>query len=217
MAEPRTRGPWSLALLDFDGTLADSFPWFLEVLDGVAERFSFRKVAPGEVEDFRGLPAREIIARLGIPGWKLPLIARHMHQLQARDAARINTFPGLDVVLPALCDRGLTLCVVTSNAEENVRRTLGPGLTGLVDHFACGRPLFGKASAFRKMLRVTGVPANEAIVVGDELRDAHAARQAGLAFAAVSWGYTRRDALAAAGPALMVDRVEDLLQLAAGD
>jgi phosphoglycolate phosphatase len=137
-----------------------------------------------------------------------------MHQLQARDAGRIHVFPGLREVLGELHARGLVLALVTSNAEANVRRTLGPDVTALIDHLACGRPLFGKAAAFKRLLRATGVPPAQAIVVGDELRDAQAAHEAGLAFAAVSWGYTRRDALAATSPVLLADRVEDLLALA---
>jgi phosphoglycolate phosphatase len=32
-----------LVVLDFDGTLADSFDWFCSVLNGVADRYRFRR------------------------------------------------------------------------------------------------------------------------------------------------------------------------------
>ena len=37
--------PYSLAIFDLDGTLADSFPWFLRTINDVADRFGFRRVA----------------------------------------------------------------------------------------------------------------------------------------------------------------------------
>jgi phosphoglycolate phosphatase len=39
------------------------------------------------------------------------------------------------------------------------------------------------------------------LYIGDEIRDYQAATEAGCAFGAVSWGYTRADALAARTPA----------------
>ena len=40
----------------------------------------------------------------------------------------------------------------------------------------------------------------QAIYVGDELRDGEAARAAGIAFAAVAWGYSAPEALQAQAP-----------------
>lgn len=42
---------------DFDGTLADSFPWFVGVLGEVAQRFGFRDPGPGELRALRPLGA----------------------------------------------------------------------------------------------------------------------------------------------------------------
>ncbi|ACA20139.1 HAD-superfamily hydrolase, subfamily IA, variant 1 [Methylobacterium sp. 4-46] len=200
-AGPPPAGPYGLVLLDFDGTLADSFPWFCRVLDGVADRYGFRRVAPGEVEDLRRLGARAILHRLEVPAWKLPLIARHMRALAARDAEEIGLFPGIPGLLARLAAAGLRLAVVTANREATVRRVLGPESAARIDAFACGAPLFGKARRFRALVRAGGLPPERVICLGDELRDAEAAAACGLAFGAVAWGYTRPDALAALRPA----------------
>jgi phosphoglycolate phosphatase len=65
------------------------------------------------------------------------------------------------------------------------------------------------------VLARSGIPAGRAICVGDEIRDARAAREAGLAFGAVGWGYHALDALVAEGPAEVFERVEDLARLGA--
>lgn len=64
-----------LVLFDFDGTLADSADWFLGVFDQVADRFGYRRLAPGDRERLRGLDSRAILRHLDIPVWKLPLLA----------------------------------------------------------------------------------------------------------------------------------------------
>ena len=67
------RRGYQLAIFDFDGTLADSFPWFIGVLNGVADRYGFNRVRPDDVEQLRGYDARQIMRHLRVPSWKLPL------------------------------------------------------------------------------------------------------------------------------------------------
>ena len=44
---------YPLAIFDFDGTLVDSFPWFLRVVNDIARDFDFRPVAPGDIAGLR--------------------------------------------------------------------------------------------------------------------------------------------------------------------
>lgn len=192
---------YRLVIFDFDGTLADTFPWFVGVLNGVAARYGFRSVTDhAEMEALRGLTNREIIAHLQVPAWKLPLIARHMRRLAAEGADGMRLFAGTEAVLRDLRAAGVRIAVVSSNQEETVRRVLGPELAGLVDLYACGASLFGKAAKFRTVLRTLGVPPDQALCIGDEVRDAEAAAKAGIPFGAVAWGFARLDALTAQRP-----------------
>jgi len=193
-----------------DGTLADSFPWFVRHVNAVADRFAFRRVAPDDVETLRRLDASRILERLDIPRWKLPLIARHMRALKAQHSGEIVLFPGVERMLRQLKDAGAVLAIVSSDAEDNVRRTLGADNIAFVDHYACGASLFGKRIKFRQVLRRSGIGADDAIAVGDELRDAEAARRAGIAFGAVAWGYTSVDALQTVTPAHVFFSVDEI-------
>ncbi len=188
---------YRLAIFDFDGTLADSFPWFLGVINRVADRYRFRRIEAHEIGELRGYSTSQLIRHLGVPTWKLPLIARHMRGLMAEDIGKIALFPGADRLLHCLAGRGVKLAIVSSNSEENVRRVLGHETAGLIGHYGCGASLFGKRSKLRRALRQSGVPGSAAIGIGDEIRDFQACREAGIAFGAVSWGYADPQALRA--------------------
>ncbi|MCI9879545.1 MULTISPECIES: HAD-IA family hydrolase [Methylobacterium] len=192
--------PYRLVVFDFDGTLADSFPWFAGIINGVADRYGFARIAEHETETLRSMDARAIVRHLGIPAWKLPLITRHMHRLAARDIAAIPLFPGVPDLLAELDGAGLRLGIASSNREATIRRKLGPA-AGRFTHYACGAALFGKARRLRALIRDAGMVPSEVLYVGDEIRDHQAATEAGCAFGAVAWGYSRAEALAARAPA----------------
>ena len=187
--------PVRLAIFDFDGTLVDSFPWFLSHLNRLAEKHRFRKVEPHELESVRALGSRALLRHLGVPLVKLPVIAREMRALVARDGRKFRVFPGIEAAFRELAASGIRPAIVTSNSEENVRAILGPELCALVEHFGCGASLFGKARLLKRALKATGLPAAEAVYIGDEARDLEAATRAGLAFGFVRWGFAREAAL----------------------
>jgi phosphoglycolate phosphatase len=198
-----------LVLFDFDGTLADSLDWFLGIFDQVAERYGFRHLAPGDRERLRGLETRAILCDLGVPAWKLPLIARHLRETAARDIAKIRLFPGATVMLSSLATSGLQLAVVSSNAEENVRRVLGSAAAH-VGHYACGASLFGKATKVRAVLHAARADPGTALLIGDEARDIEAANRTGIGSAAVAWGYADPQFLRSLSPTLFFDRMEEI-------
>jgi phosphoglycolate phosphatase len=113
-------------------------------------------------------------------------------------------------MLRALHAHGVRLALVTSDSEANARRQLGEANTLRFSEFACGASLFGKAAKFRRVLRRAGVDPAGAIAIGDEVRDIEAARAAGIACAAVTWGYAAPEALRAHRPDFMFERMQDI-------
>lgn len=202
---------YRLAIFDFDGTLADSFSWFLGVVNVLADEHGFRRMEEHEVETLRGQAARQIVAHMGLPAWKMPRVAHRMRQYMARDIGSISLFPGVDRLLRELAGHGVRLAIVTSNSIGNVRQVLGPESAALIHHYECGASMFGKRPKLRAVLRNSGIPAAEALCIGDELRDLEAARAEGIAFGAVSWGYTHPEALRAQDPEEVFESVEEVL------
>ena len=62
-------------------------------------------------------------------------------------------------------------------------------------------------------MRRFGLKRAQAICIGDEDRDAKAAAKAGIAFGAVTWGYSTPEALAAHGPARTFLAMPDILSI----
>ncbi|AQR74455.1 HAD-IA family hydrolase [Sphingomonas sp. LM7] len=211
-ASPIARAaPIRLVIFDFDGTLSDSGDWFLSVVDQLARRFRFRTVAPDQVEMLRHKSSREVIDFLGISRWKMPLIARHLRKLVGLNAHQIELFPGTPDLLERLADTGVKIALVTSNSEANARKILGDGHAARIDFYACGSSLFGKAPKFRRVLKKMGIPAAQALAIGDETRDVDAAREVGMRAGSVLWGYASETALGALEPDALFREPQDIL------
>ena len=201
---------YRLVIFDFDGTLADTFDWFVSILDGVADRYRFRRAQPEDRDELRRMTAREILARLEVRRWKVPLIARHMRALKSASLDQFSLFPGIAEMLRGLSEAGITLAIVSSDTEANIRACLGPEIAGLIDMFDCGASLFGKRAHIARVVRRTGIAANATLYVGDELRDGEAAHGAGVDFGAVAWGYCDVEALRRREPDHVFTQVDEI-------
>lgn len=203
---------YKLIIFDFDGTLADSAPWFIRTLNDIAKAHGFRSVNEHEIDMLRGKPNREIIRYLGIPFWQIPAIARELRKRSLEAAGSIKLFNGVHGLLHEFKSSGLQLAVVSSNGEATVRRVLGASAE-LVDHYECGASLFGKAARYRKLQRKLKLQPSQVLAVGDEGRDVEAAHRAGFASAAVTWGYATVDALRRCAPTFIVCSLSELASL----
>ena len=205
-----TSTAYRLVIFDFDGTLADSFPLFVGVVNDLAAEFDFGRIEEHEVDRLRAYSARQMVQHLGVPLWKMPAIGAAMRRRMAGLIDRVAPFEGVDRMLGRLSEAGRALAVVTSNSEENVRRVLGAESAARIDYYECGASVFGKRARLRKALERSGVAAHEAIAIGDEIRDLEAARRAGIAFGAVAWGYTKVESLVAHAPAEVFATVDEI-------
>jgi phosphoglycolate phosphatase len=204
-----------LVIFDFDGTLADSFPWFRGALNEVGRRHGLRPVAAAEVETLRRLGTREILRALQVSPWTLPALTRDLRALKAAAAGSIPLFPGVPEMLRGLAAAGMPLAIASSDSEASIRRTLGPAAAP-VAAVAGGASLFGKAAKLRQVLRAAGVPPGAAVYIGDETRDAEAAARVGIPFGAVTWGYAAPEALLVRRPWRVFDAPGDILRLLDG-
>lgn len=208
--------PYDLAIFDFDGTLADSFPSFLTSLDEAAHRYGFRGIDRRELDTLRGCSAWELMEHIDVAMWQVPMITQFVRRRMAERIEAVALFAGVHEVLEDLAARDITIAVVSSSTEESVRHVLGRRLASLVSDYRCSVSVFGKRPRLRQALAATGIPAARAIKIGDEIRDLKAARGEGIAFGGVAWGFTAPHALEAAEPEVMFSQVEEIGTLLTG-
>lgn len=181
---------YKLVIFDFDGTLADSFPWFQSVFEELAAKYGLPPMDQGSLEKLRTLDIHQILKEYKIPPWKLLLIGNHLKKLMSEQIDRISMVSGMQSVVDELHARGVKLAIVTSNAGRNVRRVLGPQLMERFDYVESGVSMFGKKGKFQKIIKKAGVLPRETLCIGDEVRDLESSRASQIPFGAVSWGYT---------------------------
>jgi len=204
---------YPLVIFDFDGTLADSFPFFVEAQHVLAQRHGFAAIPEGRIDEMRRMGTRELLDTLGFPKWKLPIVAADFVRTM-RAAPPVPLFPGVAQALRQLREGGARLAILTSNSADNVRRVLGEELMAAIELVDGGAHMLGKHRRIARMLRQAKAEASQAIYVGDQVSDGEAARRAGVAFGAVGWGYAHADALRAAGAEEFFDSVAELRRLA---
>jgi phosphoglycolate phosphatase len=201
-----------LVIFDFDGTLANTWPWFAEELVQGAIRLRYRPVTRDEVEQLRSLRTREILRALEVPMWRIPLIAGYMRRRAEESAPLLRLFDGVPEMIITLHRAGVRLAIASSNTEHTIRQVLGVNLAGMVQLYATDAGLFGKAAKFKRIVRYFNTSPSNVVAVGDETRDIEAAERAGISAIGVAWGYADVQLLRVSSAHRIVSTVDELKQ-----
>lgn len=198
-------------IFDFDGTIADSFDNFLEIVETLSDKYNFPKIPLAEIEKSRSLDAKTLLKQLKIPLYKIPFLARDMKRMQKEKIAQFHVFKGLSEVLSELKSKGYYMGIITSNGEENVKLFLKNNNIEVFDEIVGDAGMFGKDKLIRTFLKNNTFSKSDALYIGDEIRDIHACKKAGVKIAAVTWGFNSKEGLAKAHPDFLIDKPEELL------
>jgi 2-phosphoglycolate phosphatase len=197
MGEHRPSAGLRAVLFDLDGTLADTAADLAQALNAVRRERGLEALSLAALRPFASAGAR------GLLGAGLGVTPEHEEFASLREAflrhyaARIcvdtRLFPGMAELLAALEARGIAWGIVTNKSTALTHRLLDAlGLAGRPACIVCGdttphlkphpAPLLHAAAALRLAPR-------QCLYAGDDLRDAQAARAAGMPVVAVEWGY----------------------------
>lgn len=198
---------YQLAIFDFDGTLADSFPFFTQVFNQLAEQHGFKGIDTELVHTFRHYSPRQVMEHLEIPVWKLPIVGKSFVSLMTKHAASVPLFEGVNEMLLDLAGKGVTLAIVSSNSYQNVSQILGPENLKLFSQCECGMSIFGKSARIKSVVKKAGLQPSQAIYIGDQVPDLQAAHKEKVAFGAVAWGYGSIESIREHSPEVEFDNV----------
>lgn len=201
---------YKLIIFDFDGTLADSFPFLISVFNQLADQYGFKKVQAEEIPALRQYDARTMMKYSGLPLWKLPFVANKFISLMDNNIKSIRLFEGVDDLLRNLSRSEVKMAVVTSNSFDNVKNVLGRENIRLISSFECGMSIFGKKSRLLNVIKQLKIPQDETIYIGDQITDLKAAREATIHFGAVSWGYGTIESLKEHKPEMIFYKIDEI-------
>ncbi|AFZ69570.1 HAD hydrolase-like protein [Deinococcus peraridilitoris] len=206
----------SHVVFDFDGTLADSPHLVVELYNEVARKQGFGEMTPENLHLLRGLSVRERSKQLGVPMHRLPGLMVQVARAYRAVTSRVALHDGVPELLRELRGRGMRVCVLSTNNEENIRDVLRRyDLEAMVSRVYCSNRIFGKASLLRRLMHHESVPADQLVYVGDEQRDVDACREVGVQVIAVSWGVDTLTRLQDARPDWLVHTPEGISRVVA--
>ena len=211
-----------LIIFDFDGTLGDTRWNIVLTMQDVMRELNL----PLQDEHVRastiGLPLKGCYAQMfpQLNADELDRCAEVHRRCFAENLKKITPmpFPQVKETLELLGNQGISLAIASSRTSESLRDLLGR--MGIESLFSCiigaqdivhAKP---DAEPVLKILDILGFMADETLMVGDMDVDILMGANAGTKTCGVTWGNATKDALNEAGADFIIDRMEELIEIA---
>ena len=211
-----------LALFDFDGTLCDSAATIISTLQATFAHFDLPKPADDEIRAQIGASLMPMVLSFVDNDEKLATDIFHTYRekygrgLAGEDTPPPPLFAGAGEALADLQAAGWLTAIVTNKGRHGLNHGINNnGVARLIDGSICIDEVPGKPAPDMalEMMKRLGVDAENTVLVGDTSIDAGCAKNAGIAFVGVSWGYHETSALRAAGAVEILDSFQNLPQI----
>lgn len=207
-------------LFDFDGTLVDTSEAIWAAYVAVLEGRGHPLPEPAWLRRRIGRPLKQIfIEALGpMDAAAVDALVAEYREAFFRHAGSARALPGAAATVDHFRDR-VPLAIATSRTAEGARLLLeAVGLRGFravvgIEDITRPKP---DPEPLHRALALLGVAPDHALMVGDTPDDILAARRGGLHAVAVASGFHPREDLAACGPDLVLDRLDELIEAVGG-
>ncbi len=197
-------------IFDFDGTIADSFEIFVET---IAELLNRQPLSSEEIEHLRGASVSEIEKYFQIKPWQKPAILLKGRQEIAKKMDRVSLFEGMNDVMKTLSQQERMIYILSSNSSDSIQAFLDKNdISSYVSSVHGGVSITGKAGHLKKLLKHENLKPDEAVYVGDEVRDLEATQKVGMQCISVAWGYSTLASLEEHNPSAIVSSPTELAE-----
>lgn len=140
-------------IFDFDGTVADTHHYMVEICNRLAPEFGFDPIPDADIERLRDKSAQELILHLKVPTLKIPAIVARAKRLFHEGIAGVALVDGMHDVLHTLHRRGVQLGILSSNEQQNIETFLRNHDVGVFDFIHSARTIWGKHHSLKKLMR----------------------------------------------------------------
>ncbi len=203
---------YKVLIFDFDGTIADSMGVLLQAYATLSETMGFRTLSDTDVDAVRNMPPLKVLSYLGIPLYRLPQLIIKGRAAYNSLLSSVEPIPGIPFVLMEL-QKEYELHILTSNDQKIVLSFLDTHEISCFESVTSERNLFGKDKSLKKMFKQLQCSPEDALYIGDEVRDIQACQKVGVDICSVSWGLNSHAILAEHSPTYLLKDPKELLSL----
>jgi phosphoglycolate phosphatase len=206
---------YKLVIFDWDGTLMDSVPKIVNVLKLAAKQCGATIPSDDDAKSIIGLSLPTAVAEL-FPNnedkWEA-LAQAYKTVYKEGDNTPTPLFSGANELLDALAASQVQLAVATGKSRTGLNRLMAE--TSTEDFFVTTKTADEAQSKpnpdmLNQILTITGVAAEDAIMIGDSLLDIEMAKQAGVAAVGLTHGAATRAALEKTQALAVLDNLSEL-------
>lgn len=186
-------------IFDVDGTMIDTEKAVYATYQRMVKEQFGKYYSPDEIITAYGAPTQMALQRLGFSD--IPAACEKYHAYLMAAFHEVQPFEGIERVLDALKEKGITIGLVTSRNRKEVEEDVC--LQALMQHFqyiVCAddtqkhKP---NPEPILKLLELAHANAAEALYIGDTPYDYRCAKDAGVHFALALWGARRTEGIQA--------------------
>lgn len=183
-------------ILDFDGTISDSFDQTVESYNSAAKTFGAKQVTQEDYKIVRNKSLRDLITHFQISKWKLPFLAVFTRLAFRKRVDELKAFLGMDELLEIL-SQDYKLYIASSNSKRNLEKFFrqNPSIKLSISKVYGDINPFNKHNLILKVLSENNLTKEDVIYIGDEIRDVEECKKVGVNILAVTWGFSSREIL----------------------
>lgn len=202
-----------IVIFDLDGTLSNNVNQSEIIYERISERYKLKKLSKEEIRELKTSPGLKRFLELGIPIHKIPKMYRESREIASEFVDDCILIPGMKELLINLKNKNTKLAIVSSNSVSNINKILANNEIEIFSFIEGKAKMKGKKRKIKKLLKKNGYKTNDAIYIGDEVRDVLACQSISLEVAAVTWGFETKITLEKSNPNYIVETIDELSKL----
>jgi phosphoglycolate phosphatase len=212
-----------LIMFDLDGTLVDSVPDLAVAVDKMLVQLGRPKAGLEAVRQWVGNGAPVLVRRAlagsidhgGVDDALAEQALELFMQAYAEKHEFTVVYPGVRETLKWLQKNGVEMALITNKPERFVAPLLDEMKLGRFFRWIVGGDTMPQKkpdpAALFFVMKMAGIPASQSLFIGDSRSDVQAAKAAGVACVALSYGYNHGRPIEEESPALVIDDLRKLI------
>lgn len=211
---------YKAVIFDMDGTILNTLEDLKNATNYSLRQFGMPERSLEEVRMFVGNGIRKLVERAVPSGTSEEKIAQvldvFLEYYEIHSADNTSPYPGILELVEKLKKSGIKTAVSTNKADvpaQELGRKYFNGIFDLIVGQQDGLKVKPAPDSVNKILSILDIQKKDAIYIGDSDVDVQTAKNSGLDFIGVSWGFRGREFLEKNGAKNIVDNANEILDL----